>query len=300
MKIVRQVSGMTAILIMLAGCAVPTHTTAAILKLPTCESTLALLPQPGVISELNGRILEAAPGPMQLCRYRWNNSEKKLVLIAEIELPLAPAALMHALPQLKTVIEVYGPNFRSSCPAGQGAMDLVTIRSAAGSNLTILEVQRDGCRVVIVNHDNFATSITYLHSSELDAQLDAISANLTMMNKNLPRIRLTPSTKLRDGQQVLVQVIGASPQERFRISECATADTANVAGCGGQLAAQPFIDTDAKGAGAAMFSVYAKAATKPNSTTGFQICTVQCVIMATGTTVGGETAFVYAPLTFSQ
>ncbi len=300
MRILRQVSGALAILFTLSGCAVSAHTAVAISRLPTCEATLALLPQPGVTSESNGRIPETAPGPMRLCRYRWNDSEKKLALIADIVRPLVPVALMRTLPQLKTVIEVYGPNFRFSCPAGQGAIDLVIIRSAIGSKLTILEVQRDGCSFVIVTHDNFTTCIAYLHSSELSAQLDAITATLTMQTKNLPRIRLTPSANLRDGQQVLVQVIGASPEERFRISECATADAVNVAGCGGQLAAQPFIDTDAKGAGATMFLVYAKAATKPNSTTGFQLCTVQCVIMATGTSVDGKTTFVYAPLNFSK
>lgn len=300
MRPVRQVAGTIAILVMLAGCAVQNQREVAIPKLPACDATLALLPQPGITSKLNGRIPEAAPGPMRLCRFRWNNSEKRLVLIADITRPLAPLALMHTLPQLKTLIDVYGPNFLASCPAGQGAIDIAIIRSAVGSKLTTLEVQRDGCSFVLVSHDNFATSITYLHSSKLDAQLDAITAPLTMQNKNLPGIRLTPSTNLRDGQQVLVQIIGASPEERFRISECATAAATNVAGCGGQLAAQPFIDTDSSGAGAFMFSANAKAATKPDATSDFQQCTVQCVIMATGTTVDGKTAFVYAPLKFSK
>lgn len=237
---------------------------------------------------------------MRLCRYRWNSSENKLVLIADIELPLAPVALMNTLPQLKSWIEVYGPNFLASCPSGQGAIDLVIIRSARGSKLNVLEVQRDGCSVVVATHDNFATYTVYLHSSDLWAQLDAISPTLTIQTTNLPRIRLTPSTNLRDGQKVLVQVFGSSSEERFRISECASAASVNVAGCGRQLAAQPFIDTDVNGAGAAMFSVYAKTATKPNSTTGFQACTDKCVIMATGTTRDGKTAFVYAPLTFSK
>jgi hypothetical protein len=237
---------------------------------------------------------------MRLCRYRWNDSEKKLALIADVELHLAPIALMHTLPQLKTVVDVYGPNSVFSCPAGQGAIDLVIIGSATGSKLTVLEVQRDGCSFVIASHDNFATSIVYLHSSELDAQLDAITGTLTIQSHNLPRVQLTPSTNLRDGQQVLVQVFGASPGERFRVSECATAAAANVAGCGEQLAAQPFIDTDSSGAGAAVFSVHAKAATHPISTTGFQTCTVQCVIMVTGTSVDGKTAFVYTPLVFSK
>lgn len=174
MRLLHRVGRTLAILVSLTGCAVPSHSSVA--ALPTCESTLALLPQPGVNSNLSGRISEAAPGPMRLCRYRWNSSENKLVLIADIELPLAPVALMNTLPQLKSWIEVYGPNFLASCPSGQGAIDLVVIRSATGSKLTILEVQRDGCSVVVASHDNFATYIVYLHSSNLWAQLDAIKA----------------------------------------------------------------------------------------------------------------------------
>lgn len=176
MGLFRRVGGTVAILVALAGCAVPTHTAVGISKLPTCESTLTLLPQPGVNSNLNGRIPQAVPGPMRLCRYRWNSSENKLMLITDIELPLAPVALMNTLPQLKSWIDVYGPNFLASCPSGQGAIDLVIIRSAMGSKLTILEVQRDGCSVVVATHDNFATYIVYLHSSDLWAQLDAIKA----------------------------------------------------------------------------------------------------------------------------
>jgi len=300
MSVSSRVGGATVILFLLAGCAVQTHTEMAIPNLPTCGATFVLLPQPGGRSELNNRIPEATPGPMRLCRYRWNNDEKKLALITDIALPLAPTGLMRTLPKLKTEIEVYGPNVVFSCPSGQGAVDIVIIRSVTGSKLIILEVQRDGCRFVNASHDNFVTSITYLHSSELDAQLDAIAATRIMQRDNFPKIRLTPSTNLRDGQQVLVQIIGSSPEERFRISQCATAAAANVAGCGRQLAAQPFIDTDSSGSGAAMFSVQSKAATKPNRTTDFRVCTDQCVIVATGTTVDGKTAFVYAPLAFSK
>lgn len=271
----------------------------AIPILPTCDTTFALLPQPGGRSELNGRIPKAAPGPMRLCRYRWNESEKKLVLIADIELPLAPTELMQSLPQLKTVIDVYGPNFLASCPAGQGSIDLVIIRSATSSKMTILEAQRDGCSLVIATHDNFLTYISYLHSSKLDAQFDAITAPVNMQTTKFPTIRLTPHTNFHDGQQVLVQIIGASPNERFRISECATSAYVNVYGCGDQPAMQPFIDTDPSGAGSTLFYVHAKAATKPVSTV-FLPCTVHCVIMATGANISGLSTFVYAPLAFSK
>ncbi len=99
------------------------------------------------------------------------------MLIADIEQSLAPTTLMHTLPQLKTVIEVYGPNVVFSCPFGQGAIDLVIIGSATGSKLTILDVQRDGCSRVNVSIDNFTTYTIYIYSKDLWAELDAIKAN---------------------------------------------------------------------------------------------------------------------------
>lgn len=174
MRAFSRISGVAAIVSVLAGCAVQTHTGMALPNLPTCGAAFALLPQPGGRTELNNRIPKAAPGPMRLCRYRWNNDKKKLALITDIDVPLAPAALMDTLPQLKTVIGVYGANVVFSCPSGQGAVDIGIIRSAKGSKLTILEVQRDGCRRVNATHDNFATYTVYLYSKDLWAELDAI------------------------------------------------------------------------------------------------------------------------------
>lgn len=111
-----------------------------------------------------------------------------------------------------------------------------------------------------------------------------------------PTIHVTPSTSLRDGEQVLVQVRGADSGGKFFVSECASAADANVNGCGDQLAAQPFGVTDSSGAGSITFRVRARAATKPYNTAAFQTCTDQCVLMATGG-FGGK--FVYAPLKFS-
>lgn len=174
MGVARKVIGTTSILLMLAGCAVGTHTAVAIPKLSACDATFARLAHPGVANESGGRIPEAAPGPMRLCRYRWVNADSKLILVADITLPLAPVALMHALSQLKTVVEIYGHHAAFSCPASQGNADVVIMRAATGSKLTVIEVQRDGCRGVIVPDASFGTYIAYLDSATLTAQLDAI------------------------------------------------------------------------------------------------------------------------------
>lgn len=299
MRIVRRVSGATAILIMLAGCSAGTHAPAAIPTLPACEVTLARLAHPGVSNESGDRIPKATPGPMRLCRYRWDNLENRLTLIADITLPLAPAALLRALSQLKTVNEVYGPNAVFSCPMMQGNVDVLILRAATGSKMTIIDVQRDGCRRVGVTHDDFATYIAYLGSTSLWAQLDAMNPTSGGHAKTVLKIRVTPSINLHDGQRLLVQVFGASPGERFRVSECASTASANIAGCGEQLAAQPFIDTDSSGAGSTTFYVQSRAATQAYNTTVFRSCTDQCVIMVTGTFKGTST-FVYAPLKFSK
>ncbi|HUW86847.1 MAG TPA: hypothetical protein VMW30_00500 [Candidatus Paceibacterota bacterium] len=186
MRVVRRVSGATAVLIMLVGCAVPSHTAVAVSKLPACDATFAQLAQPRVANESGGRIPDAPPGPMRLCRYRWVNAESKLMLVADITLPLAPVALMHTLSQLKSVVEVYGHNIVTSCPAGQGAVDIAIIRSTTGSKLTIIEVNRDGCRGVVVTHADFAAYIAYLGSASLRAQLDAITTTSTSQTKTMP------------------------------------------------------------------------------------------------------------------
>lgn len=120
MRIVRRVSGAAAILFMLAGCAVSTHAVVTVPKLPACDKMFVGVNH--LTSEMNaaGRIPQLVPVPMRLCRYRWNNAQNKLTLTTDITRPLAPVALLHALNQLKTMNEVYGPNRVTSCPMMQG------------------------------------------------------------------------------------------------------------------------------------------------------------------------------------
>lgn len=301
MRILRRVSGATAILLMLAGCTVGTHEPVVIPTLPACDKILLKLNHLDSSLSTKAHISQATPGPMRFCRFRWDYGENKLALFADITRPLAPTALLYALSQLKTVNELYGvPNPVFGCTPGHGNVDVVILRAATGSELTIVEVQRDGCREVIVTHAGFVTYIAYMPTASLLAQLDVIAATAPRLAKYIPKIRVTPSTNLRDGERIFVQVSGAYPGERFRVSECASAAAANINGCGDQLALQPFIDTDPFGAGSTTFVVKAKAATKPYNTTAFRPCTDQCVIMAAGASAEGTPTFVYAPLRFSK
>ncbi len=111
-------------------------------------------------------------GPVRLCRYRSAglNSRIPVILVADIKLPLAPLGLLHALSQLKTVSEVLGPNGITSCPAGQGAVDVLILRTPKELRVTEVEIQRDDCRFVVANH------VAYFGSVSLWNQLDAIKA----------------------------------------------------------------------------------------------------------------------------
>lgn len=111
--------------------------------------------------------------------------------------------------------------------------------------------------------------------------------------QTVPTIHVTPSTNLRDGEQVLVQVRGADSAERFFVSECARASDATVNGCGD---VQQFGVTDQSGTGSITFRVRATSlGSNLANAIASQPCTDQCVLMARG---GFGGTFVYAPLKF--
>lgn len=112
-----------------------------------------------------------------------------------------------------------------------------------------------------------------------------------------PTVTVTPSVHLADEQRVQVTVSGFGQGGKFWISECADAADANPAGCGDQLAAQPFGVTDDSGTGSFHFTVTTTAATKPYNSTALQPCTDQCVLVAT---VGIGGGYAYAPLIFAS
>ena len=109
-----------------------------------------------------------------------------------------------------------------------------------------------------------------------------------------PKVTVTPSHDLRNGQQVTVSVTGFGSGGKFFISECASVSDANSTGCGHQLAAQPFGVTDDNGSGSYTFTVSTEAGVKPYNKARAQ-CTNQCVILAT---VGIGYGFAYAPIEF--
>jgi len=93
-----------------------------------------------------------------------------------------------------------------------------------------------------------------------------------------------------------VSVTGFDSGGKFFISECASASDANSAGCGRQLAAQPFGVANNIGSGSYTFTVSTSAGIKPYNKAR-SLCADQCVIVAT---VGIGYGFAYAPIEFTN
>lgn len=110
-----------------------------------------------------------------------------------------------------------------------------------------------------------------------------------------PKVTVTPSRNLSNGQKVTVSVVGFGSGGKFYLSECADAQDANIAGCGPGLPAQPFGVVDSEGTGTFTFNVNEKAATVPNGK-ATEKCTTHCVIVAS---VGVGNGFAFAPIEFA-
>jgi hypothetical protein len=112
-----------------------------------------------------------------------------------------------------------------------------------------------------------------------------------------PQVTVTPSAGLTGGQQVQVRVTGFGVGGKVFLSECANAAAANEAGCGVQLAAQPFILTDESRNGSGTFAVLASASAAPyNNFARLAPCSTACVLVATSGIGGG---FAYTTLSFA-
>jgi len=112
-----------------------------------------------------------------------------------------------------------------------------------------------------------------------------------------PRVSVTPSRSLRNGQRITVQVSGFAEGGKVFLSECATSAAANPGGCGPQLAAQPFFLTGNNRAGSATFTVSDRASAKAYSVAHTLECADRCVIVAT-LGLGLTHDFAYASVTF--
>ncbi len=110
-------------------------------------------------------------------------------------------------------------------------------------------------------------------------------------------MRVSPNDGLQEGQTVTVHVQGFPAEGKVRLSECASAGRVNTLGCGEQLAAQPFLLTDASGAADGTFHVKATAASGPPGTTAAaEPCAMACVLVATS---GAGGVIASAPIAFA-
>jgi hypothetical protein len=111
-----------------------------------------------------------------------------------------------------------------------------------------------------------------------------------------PTVTVTPSTHLKDGQDVVVGVTGFGVGGKVFLSECSSAAAATDLGCGSELAAQPFIVTDDNRTGFASLVVRASAPGKAPPAGPVMPCRNKCVVVAT---IGGGYSYVVAPIAFS-
>lgn len=110
-----------------------------------------------------------------------------------------------------------------------------------------------------------------------------------------PQVSASPSSNLVDGQSVVIRVGGFSPGTKVWISECATAASGNDLGCGAEIAGQAFSITDNDGAASTSFTVHSQAQEGPFNKGPIQVCSDQCVIVAT---LGGGYTFASAKIAF--
>ena len=110
-----------------------------------------------------------------------------------------------------------------------------------------------------------------------------------------PQVSVSPAMNLADGQSVSLRLAGFGPGSTVRISECATAASANDLGCGTELAVQTAAVISNDGSGSATFTVRSEAAAGRLQTGAIEVCSDQCVIVAT---IGGGHAFATAPIAF--
>ncbi|HEY5989280.1 MAG TPA: hypothetical protein VIV12_23305, partial [Streptosporangiaceae bacterium] len=103
---------------------------------------------------------------------------------------------------------------------------------------------------------------------------------------------------LRNGQRVTVRVTGFAVGGKVFLSECATSAAATPAGCGPQLAAQPFLVTGNNRAGSGTFTVSDRASARPYSSAVPRRCAGRCVIVAT-LGPGLSAAYAYARFTLA-
>ena len=121
-------------------------------------------------------------------------------------------------------------------------------------------------------------------------------ADVPALTVDHPTVTISPSTHLKDGQTVVVRVTGFGVGGKVWLSECSSAAAATDLGCGGELAAQPFLVTDDNRAGSGSLVVRARALGTARSTGPFSPCTNQCVVVAT---LGGGFPFVVGRLSFT-
>ena len=147
-----------------------------------------------------------------------------------------------------------------------------------------------GCTSASVTHHAQATASVTTHA--------CLPSHVAGRSCTHPKVTVAPASGLRNHQRVMVRVTGFAEGKVF-LSECAASADVNAAGCGQQLAAQPFLVTGGNRAASGTFMVSDHASARPYDLAATRKCTDRCVIVATlGLGLGAD--YAYAPISFAR
>ncbi len=190
------------------------------------------------------------------------------------------------LPALKAAYRIDFAQLKPLCRDTHRRGTVVEQRPAAGTHVA------RGSVVIIFSGDGDCPAVKLQPTTTSTPTPTGLAPAL---QTHTPKVIVTPSTNLTNGETVEVAVTGFGVGGKFWISECASATDANTTGCGPPFGL--FGVTNTTGDGLQRFTVSSTAPTRPNSTSSTLPCTDECVIVAT---VGIGYGYAYAPIKFGS
>jgi hypothetical protein len=189
------------------------------------------------------------------------------------------------LPALKAAYRIDFAQLKPLCRNAHRRGTVVKQRPAAGTDVA------RGSVVIIFSGDGDCTTVKL---GQITTSTPTPTGVAPALQTHTPKVIVTPSTDLTNGETVEVSVTGFGVEGKFWITECASATDANTKGCG--TAFGLFGLTKATGSGSYEYTVRSTARSAPYKTSSTAPCTDQCVIVAT---VGIGYGYAYAPITFA-
>ena len=194
------------------------------------------------------------------------------------------------LPALKAAVRIDLAHLVPVCPDARRRGTVVEQRPAGGTRVA------RGSVVIIASGDGDCPAVKLLPTPgpiPVPTSSSSPTTPAPALQTHTPKVIVTPSTDLTNGETVEVSVTGFGVGGKFWISECASAADASTAGCG--TAFSTFGMTRATGSGSQELTVSSTARSGPTTTSSTTPCSGQCVVVATA---GIGYGYASAPITF--